>query len=97
MIRPCKFVNEIKKISFREVLLLPKKIVDLFFERSSEEGNGKDIGFFITFVFWGIILFVNAINELFFKQTFISSSFAILILGLIVFFVSEFIAEKIKK
>lgn len=75
---------------------MAKKILDLFFEKSTEEGNSKDIGFFVTFVFWGIILFINAINELFFEQTFIASSFAILILGLIVFFVSEFIAKKFR-
>lgn len=76
---------------------MAKKILDLFFEKSSGEGNIKDIGFFVTFVFWGIILFINATNELFFEQAFITSSFAILILGIMVFFVSEFIAKKVRK
>lgn len=76
---------------------MAKKILELFFEKSSTEGNSIDIGFFVTFIFWGIILFINAINELFFEQTFIVSSFMILMLGLMVFFVSELIARKIRK
>lgn len=74
---------------------MAKTILELFFEKSSEEGS-KEIGYFTTFIFWGIILFINAINELFFEQTFIASSFTILILGLIVFFFSEFMAKRIR-
>ncbi len=55
------------------------------------------IGYFATFVFWGLILLVNSFYESFYEREFISSSLTILLMGLAVFFLTEIIATKIRK
>lgn len=67
----------------------------MLFKESSKEGRKKDanIAYFVTFVFWGIILFINSIFETFFNRDFISNSWIILILGLVIFFVTDYLSR----
>lgn len=60
--------------------------------RNIEEAVNK--AYFITFGFWGFTLFINSFFELFHNRTFISN-FHLLIAGLIIFFISDYIWTKI--
>ncbi|RFU70276.1 hypothetical protein D0469_06660 [Peribacillus saganii] len=57
--------------------------------------NSKSVNtaYFVTFVFWGVVLFINAICETY-NREFISNSWVILISGLAIFFITEFITNK---
>jgi energy-coupling factor transporter transmembrane protein EcfT len=48
--------------------------------------------YFATFIFWGFALLINSIFEIYHKE-FISSLY-ILIAGLIIFFLTEYITKK---
>jgi|HigsolmetaAR204D_1030405.scaffolds.fasta_scaffold38608_1 tetrahydromethanopterin S-methyltransferase subunit E len=64
----------------------------MLFKESSKEGKkDANIAYFVTFVFWGIILFINSIFETFFNRDFISNSWIILISGLIIFFITDYL------
>ncbi len=66
----------------------------MLFKESSKEGKkDANIAYFVTFVFWGIILFINSIFETFFNRDFISNSWIILILGLVIFFVTDYLSR----
>lgn len=66
--------------------------MSMLFKESSKEGKkDANIAYFVTFVFWGIILFINSIFETFFNRDFISNSWIILISGLIIFFITDYL------
>ncbi|MGM0777934.1 MAG: hypothetical protein ACQEXE_16365 [Bacillota bacterium] len=70
----------------------------MFFKRNEKIDRGAvNLAYFMTFVFWGTVLFINTFFEWFYNKQFISSSLTILIIGLVVFFLTEFIATRIKK
>lgn len=91
-----QILREVEILALEDVTGMGKKILNLFFEESSDDGDSKNIGYFAAFVFWGVILFINAVGEIYYGQTVIASSFMILMLGMTVFFVSEVIARKIR-
>lgn len=67
----------------------------MFFENdSTKKKSSSNNACWITFCFWGLVLFINSIFELLFDRELISSSFLILVLGLIIFFISDFIINK---
>lgn len=45
----------------------------------------------VTFIFLGSVLLINSFFELFFHKTFMKSSFLLLVLSLLVFFISDFL------
>ncbi|MFJ7939629.1 hypothetical protein ACIQYG_14115 [Peribacillus sp. NPDC096622] len=64
----------------------------MFFKKSA---NSKAVNnaYFATFVFWGVVLFINSICETY-NREFISNSRIILVMGLAIFFITEFISIK---
>lgn len=50
--------------------------------------------YYITFVYWGVILLINFCFELYKGREFISNSGIILISGIAVLYISEFIFKK---
>ncbi|MBP1914551.1 hypothetical protein J2Z23_001496 [Lederbergia galactosidilyticus] len=48
---------------------------------------------FTTFIFWSLLLFVNAIFEQIQGVSLVQSSFAMLISGLSIFFLTEFVCS----
>ncbi|MBM7649935.1 glucose uptake protein GlcU [Bacillus ectoiniformans] len=70
----------------------------MFFKHDDKiNKKAVNMAYFITFVFWGIVLLVNSVFEQFFDKQLISSSFTILIMGLSIFFITEFIVSRLKK
>ncbi|HFK1435968.1 hypothetical protein ACIQHV_32380 [Bacillus bombysepticus] len=70
----------------------------MFFKTEKKENmEAANNACWITFFFWGVILFLNSIFEMFFNKQFISNSITILISGLIIFFLSDFIIKKRKE
>ncbi|PYZ98947.1 hypothetical protein CR205_10360 [Alteribacter lacisalsi] len=66
----------------------------MFFKKSRRSSaKSSDQACWVTFTFWGLILLINSITEHFFQAPFISSSMLILFLGLVLFFISDFIFE----
>ncbi|MFC4712765.1 hypothetical protein [Planococcus dechangensis] len=74
-----------------------KKLVNLFFEDDSQTSNEGHHGYFLVFVVWGAILFINGIFEYFTERALIESSFSILMIGLVVYFAAETFAKKSTK
>ncbi|PLT32824.1 hypothetical protein CUU64_16930 [Bacillus sp. V5-8f] len=69
----------------------------MFFKKDENiDRKSVDIACWITFLFWGIILLINGVFETYKKEC-IFSSFSILIMGLAVFFISEYITRRIRK
>lgn len=67
----------------------------MFFENdSNKKKRASNNACWITFCFWGLVLFMNSVFELLFNRELISSSFLILVMGLIIFFASDFIINK---
>ncbi|MCY9375943.1 hypothetical protein [Bacillus spizizenii] len=69
----------------------------MFFK--SDENADKtsvNIAFYCSFIYWSGFLLINSILDLFNKSIKINS-FLLLITGLIVFYVSEFVAKSIRK
>ena len=66
-----------------------KKLLNLFFEDDSQTSSSVQNGYFLVFVVWGAILFVNGMFEYFIGKAFIESSFLILMIGLVVFFAAD--------
>ncbi|MBN6889869.1 hypothetical protein ACUXCC_005328 [Cytobacillus horneckiae] len=54
--------------------------------------EAANIAYFVTFIYWGFILIIGAVFEIFDKE-YLSNLF-ILITGLIVFFLTDFIVTK---
>lgn len=70
----------------------------MFFKKNDKfEKDSVNIAYFVTFVFWGSVLFINAVSEWIYDRDLIPKSFTILIMGLVVFFLTEWIATRIKK
>jgi uncharacterized membrane protein len=59
--------------------------------------NSVNTAFQSTFIFWGVTLLINALFEMANNKPLISSSFVILIVGLIIFYSTEQIANYIYK
>lgn len=67
----------------------------MFFKPEKKENmKATNNACWITFFFWGAVLFLNSIFELFFNRQFISNSLIILTSGLILFFLTDFILKK---
>jgi uncharacterized membrane protein YjjP (DUF1212 family) len=60
--------------------------------KKGTENNAVNNAYFTTFVFWGFALLLSSIFEIYHKE-FISSLY-ILIAGLIIFFLTEYITKK---
>ncbi|MED4631562.1 hypothetical protein P9443_01370 [Peribacillus frigoritolerans] len=68
----------------------------MFFKNDDKiDRRAVNIAYFATFIFWSVALLINSAFE-FYNKEFISSSFMILLMGLAVFFLTEFIASKIR-
>lgn len=69
----------------------------MFFKTNSQkEKKSANIACWCTFVFWGLILFINSIFESFFNKKMISSSLTVLIAGLVIFFVVDLLFTFLK-
>ncbi|PFJ07506.1 hypothetical protein COD67_06980 [Bacillus cereus] len=66
----------------------------LFENDNTKKKKASNNACWITFCFWGLVLFLNSVFELLFDRELISSSFLILVLGLVIFFASDFIINK---
>lgn len=64
----------------------------MFFKNSDSNKNVNN-AYWITFLFWGGVLLVNSITELFYSKRLISSSLITLVLGLLLFFIVVFISN----
>ncbi|WP_419883942.1 hypothetical protein ACN6MY_10920 [Peribacillus sp. B-H-3] len=66
----------------------------MFFKKKGNY-NRKAVanGHFATFVFWGLVLFIKGVCELYDKE-FIHNSLTILLVGIAIFFITEFISNK---
>ncbi|SDZ26637.1 hypothetical protein SAMN05421736_108176 [Evansella caseinilytica] len=70
----------------------------MFFKDSeTKDTKASNNACWITFIFWGVILFVNSIFENVYNKALISNSLVILLLGLTVFFLSNFIFKKTRR
>lgn len=70
----------------------------MFYKKKDESfTKNADIACWVTFAFWGLILLINSFYELILEKSFISSSFTILISGLVIFFGTESILNFFKK
>ncbi|GIN15529.1 hypothetical protein J32TS2_08850 [Shouchella clausii] len=63
------------------------------FFRSSNTDKNVNNAYWITFLFWGGVLLINSITELFYSKRLVSSSFITLIMGLLLFFIVVFISN----
>lgn len=74
-------------------------MLKIFFKDNNKANKSSiNIAFQSTFVFWGITLFINGLFEIIQKKPLINNSLTILLVGLVIFFVSEQIVNyKIKK
>lgn len=69
----------------------------MFFKYNEKiDKKSVSVAYFITFVFWGTVLLINAIFEWIYNKQFITSSLAILLGGLVIFFLTEYITTKIR-
>ncbi|TWK44588.1 hypothetical protein CHCC20331_3239 [Bacillus paralicheniformis] len=69
----------------------------MFFKSNENiDKTSVNIAFYCSFIYWSGFLLINSILDLFNKSIKINS-FLLLITGLIVFFVSEFVAKCIRK
>lgn len=69
----------------------------MFFKNDNKIDQGAvNTAFFATFMVWAAILLVNSALE-FYNNDPILGSFSTLVIGLIVFFLTEIIATKIRK
>lgn len=69
----------------------------LFFKPSeNKDKTSTNIAFYCSFIYWSGFLLINSILD-FFNKGIKINSLLLLITGLIVFFVSEFISKYIKK
>jgi hypothetical protein len=69
----------------------------MFFKKNNKVNNKSvNSAYFATFIFWSAVLLINSTYE-FYGKEFISSSWIILIMGLIVFFLTEYISGTIRK
>ena len=70
----------------------------MFFKNNNQKDTkNADLACWITFTFWGGILFLNSFFEKILKKTFIDSSFVILAFGLVIFFTSYIISNLIRQ
>ncbi|WP_419881855.1 hypothetical protein ACN6MY_20690 [Peribacillus sp. B-H-3] len=69
----------------------------MFFKHSSKiDLKAVNIAYAVTFAFWGFTLLLNSVFEWYYKGLALSS-LTILAMGLVIFFLTEWMAAKIKK
>jgi hypothetical protein len=69
----------------------------MFFKHSSKiDLKAVNIAYAVTFAFWGFTLLLNSVFEWYYKGLALSS-FTILAMGLAIFFITDWIATKIRR
>lgn len=67
----------------------------MFFKEDKNPNNEATNGaYYITFLYWGVILLINFYFEQYKGREFISSSGTILFSGIAILYISEFILKK---